>query len=1102
MKIYLLEFLTHLIQKIILNNQHISHFNFKLLLIQIYMRELNNPTKAWYMLSVFNETIHKLVIQQRFLIYCMFQELYEKLIYIDRYSDHDQTKFRSIINFEVNNVEFFKLIQSSTKLVKEFWLIYMNDKLKNILNTEAINRKIMEMNLNFTKLQIFFNEIQKLYEENPNVFFLYCCYLKHIAMDYKNADIIVNLLMDYKNNRNKVKIFIDDEYYKMTNIEEIGLLKVSCNNLEVGKIKWCNQKSAEITGFSVAELLKMKINRIIPPIVSTKHNDYMKSFINTYKARFINNNRISFIIDSYNYLVPVILYIKVIPQIKHGIEICSLIHKVIDSTFILYKNPEILHDTKLCFALINYDGSIEAVDRNANILLGLPNFIREGWKINISIDKSKTNLFEMSSNLKDMISMNKFSSNININTKNFEEDYYNDENGLFVSIANKIKYLCILKRGEAEMMKQKEIGSNTQLNNLNSNQSLKKLNEFDGTNINLEENAYSSNIKTKLRKKNTLASATSNRLEKRSESLKENIVLSSRALPNIIAKEMKLRQIMTPETDYYEYRKIEEIMNNNNNNFPRIKAAEIKEFQNKIIDLTFKKHYLKCEVYSLTSMKGDLKLYLIKIYYQIPQLTEEYINNLYKDDKETNFNINITKAMEKDKTSDFSTDKEEESKNKNLFLFDKESQNKIITSKDDKNNNLKIPELGVNTYLNKTSDDIMSKNTPDNNEILNLTDLPANQKSNLLELNFEKKLKAPNTGELMKNEMKLQVTKNKQLEKITSIKESMLTVKIKKQSKKFNFLRYCFPLFAFFLLLVVIFNLTYEIITKDYIQPRINILSDLIVRRDLTINLILNSFYYLNIQNKIEVPKKFPNYSFDANKVLKSIYEDIIRIKQIQNSIEKRNTIVNSYAYDIVYFINFDNSNSNNYIFSLKLDVAYNKFISNLDKYYEMSSQINLNSDLYKKLEHRSYFSSDSFYLNEKSIEGDSNSSISANPLNQVELKFMNILNNGINLLRITNVEFIENLKNDLFDKFGETVYIYSVHFSSIGFIIIFCISITIVYFNAFLVQDEIFNIFSKVPNFEGVKILVMCDRFLKMISSIDNSEVYKKFYCKYIFLI
>ena len=116
-KKYLLDFLTHLIHKHILNNQHVPHFYFKLLLIQIYLRELNNPTKSWYMLSIFNETIHKFDIQQRFFIFSMFQELHEKLLYIDRYSDHTQAKFRSVINFEMNNVEFFKLIQSSTNFL-------------------------------------------------------------------------------------------------------------------------------------------------------------------------------------------------------------------------------------------------------------------------------------------------------------------------------------------------------------------------------------------------------------------------------------------------------------------------------------------------------------------------------------------------------------------------------------------------------------------------------------------------------------------------------------------------------------------------------------------------------------------------------------------------------------------------------------------------------------------------------------------------------------------------------------------------------------------------------------------------------------------------
>jgi len=226
----------------------------------------------------------------------------------------------------------------------------------------------------------------------------------------------------------------------MIDNQDIGLLRVSCNNLETGKIKWCNDKMSAIVGIPKFELNKMKINRIIPPLIANKHNDYIKNFIVNPKEVFINKIRISFMINDPNFLIPVVIYIKIVPSIKNGIEVVALVHKVLDNTFILFKYPEIIN-SKICFCLINENGSIEAIDRNANIYLGLPNFVRDGSKLKLAIDNRKCNIFELCPKLKDYIIKNKFRGSVTLDTSLLSEDYYNDENGIFLSINKRIKYL-------------------------------------------------------------------------------------------------------------------------------------------------------------------------------------------------------------------------------------------------------------------------------------------------------------------------------------------------------------------------------------------------------------------------------------------------------------------------------------------------------------------------------------------------------------------------------------------------------------------------------------------------------------------------------------
>lgn len=542
----LLEYLAHLIQKHIISSNS-SQFNFKLLMVQIYLRRLSNPTRAWFILSNFYETYNKFSAQSKFYIFCMFQELYERLILNDRRSNHSHSKIVSIINFDKINSEFHSRITKSTNLVKDFWVMFMNDKQKKLLNSSAFNSSLTRISNEFKALQSIFNTIQKQYEDNPLIFYIYCCYLKHIINNDHMAEHIIKLLREIKENKtHKDSSMIDDEYYKMTSIEEIGLMKVSCNNLEIGKIKWCNEKASHITKFSENELLKLKINKLIPPIIALKHNDYIKSFISTSKARFINQTRLSVIISSSNYMIPVIIYYKIIPQIKNGIEICTMLHSIMDSTFILYKNPEIKIDSRLCLVLISEDGSIEAVDRNSNIYLGIPNFVRDGWKLKISIDKKKCNLLDLSPSLKEGISGNKFNHECTLDTSILEEDYYNDENGLFLSINFKLKQMMKIMSGKQ---------------NFESSMNDRKFNEVH----------HKSCI-----------------------------------------------DLFTPTTNYYDIESIDE--DEDSETFAENNSSRMKYLQRRIICTIFNKHSLKCDIYQMDSSNGDLKLYLIKFYFDIAKL--------------------------------------------------------------------------------------------------------------------------------------------------------------------------------------------------------------------------------------------------------------------------------------------------------------------------------------------------------------------------------------------------------------------------------------------------------------------------------------------------
>ncbi len=181
---------------------------------QVYLRKLNNLTRAWFILNTFYETYNKFSIKQRFYIYCMFQELYMKLEEIDTYATHNKLKIKSIIKFEKLINKFYNKIHKNTCIVREYWLNFLTEKQKGMLNSNTINNNLKRINYKFNKLQIFFNEILKIHEDNQLVFYIYSCFLRNILNNDQSAENIIKILKDYKES-NSAKPSINDEYYKV-----------------------------------------------------------------------------------------------------------------------------------------------------------------------------------------------------------------------------------------------------------------------------------------------------------------------------------------------------------------------------------------------------------------------------------------------------------------------------------------------------------------------------------------------------------------------------------------------------------------------------------------------------------------------------------------------------------------------------------------------------------------------------------------------------------------------------------------------------------------------------------------------------------------------
>ena len=991
--------------QIILTHSIKSHekaFYFKLLTAEIYLRKLNNITKTWFILLNFYESFNKFSLKQQFYIFEKFQELHEQLELEDIHSIHNQQNIKNIIKLDKSNEKFIRKITKCTNLLKQFWMMYLGGKQKGILSIENMNHILKLINRKYSKIQNFFDKIQKLYEDNSFLFYLYCCFLKNIMNNEQLGEHIIKLLLRniYTNqaSRNVSKVnldFIDDDYYKMTNIEEVGLMIVSCNPQEIGKIKWCNNKISNLLSFSRNDLSKLKINRIIPPVVAARHNEFIRAYIQTNKEYYINLTRANFFINSNDFLIPVLVYINKIPKIKNGIEIFAMVSKVIDNTFLLYKNPEIKIKTKLCFVLINEDGSIESVDKNANTYLGIPNLVRNGWKTKITIDKRKCNLFELSPELKKFLystntttndggnNSNKFLTECEVDTSCLMEEFTNDEYGLFLSINKRINDMA--NRG---------VPINKWICNANYYDDSFEGNDEKGNDGNILNNNYN--------------------------------------LAN----------------NYYS-----------NNNIPISRLRE--EFKSIIIPNIFKEHHLIQEIYQINSTHNNkgfegnklyMKLFIIKYYYPIDSFSIPQIEA--EKEKRKSYFLNVSSNVGKSKDNIPIEINNKSKLTGNLSFYDKKKlSNNEITSI--------IKPIKENSPVRKNK-------------------LPKNSLSSIIEGKPQIKVNQENNNEPASNEA-LSTTKinnskiNLNAEKLRIRKEIIIQENTPKNSAAYKFIQILFLLLILGLLIIIILGIIFRNNFIKFLNTYHNILFLIIYRRDLISNLLMNTFWHIEIANNISQCNNYPEFNLTADKILQIIQYDVLEIKTFQQEIlDEENKIELRYHDnpEDKYFI-FQNYDANHKLFShsMTYNSAFDTLISNYDKYLQYN-----NSDYFLVNKHRilELFNPE-FYLNTSTFS-----------LNDFEVRILDIFINGNNIIYSNENEVIQSLVSQIKNRTKkEVLKILIICIAAIVYTIILSALIFSKYTKAFALDDKIFDFFVLIDFNCGIKESVICDKFLKILNKL-----------------
>ena len=205
-------------------------------------------------------------------------------------------------------------------------------------------------------------------------------------------------------------------------------------------------------------------------------------------------------------------------------------------------------------------------------------------------------------------------------------------------------------------------------------------------------------------------------------------------------------------------------------------------------------------------------------------------------------------------------------------------------------------------------------------------------------------------------------------------------------------------------------------------------------------------------------------------------------LKINQNNIENNIDFINQNNLYTNTIANYTFFTKNNIAITEKytIDVCYNKFSSDFDSYFESNSYL-LNNSSNKIF----------FLINPKYKQNLF--------LSEIEKLFLNLLNNGLNLIKLSNENLINNLIIKINDYTQSIVQLLLyINLSAIIFTIIFSIFLLIMFLKLFSKQEELLYDFVKIDVICTVKMIVMCDKFLIIINQTPNDmDAYRKLYRK-----
>ena len=367
-----------------ISNKEIKQNTLLIIFLSYIMKNhLHNYFKAIFeMMKLFKKAKG---ISEAFIVYSLMNEISDELYIEFSAKPHDEVDIEDVLHYNDIVSKLVEAMSSTTTSMKTFWSIIANIKLK-VSSSTSKHIDLYSLSISLTNNIKYISSLFNIIYSNKNytnkqIVYIYSVFLNRVVLDRKNAKDIKSKLISEGDSRLERLAYQDNELYGLfRSMDRVGITIISGSINHIGKILSINHQLCAMLNYDKDELIDEKVNVLCPSFIGQYHDEFMYRYLETAKKHIINQIRIVFASSKDNMLIPIFIFVKVIPNLSESVRFIGLIKKVkSDHPFLLAnkvisdKHEDIeIENNKAAFIITNVKGEIFGETMNTMKYFGIP----------------------------------------------------------------------------------------------------------------------------------------------------------------------------------------------------------------------------------------------------------------------------------------------------------------------------------------------------------------------------------------------------------------------------------------------------------------------------------------------------------------------------------------------------------------------------------------------------------------------------------------------------------------------------------------------------------------------------------------------------------